>query len=152
MSTRRAMAAVGGVALVATLAACGGDSSGSDDYCQQLKTSVSSFAQLDADNFPDVVEAYHRLAAAAPEAVRADWKTLDTTMTALDKALRSADITLAELPGTPSQKSLAGVDPAKVQAVTKAASTLSSPAFTKAATAVQEHGEKVCGVRTSETS
>ena len=150
MRMRIAMAGV--VALTGSLAACGGNSTGSDDYCQQLQTSVSSFAQLDADNFPDVVEAYHRLAAAAPEAVRADWKTLDTTMTSLDTALRSADITLAELPGTPSQKSLAGVDPAKVQAVTKAASRLSSPAFTKAATAVQEHGEKVCGVRTSETS
>ncbi|REK72993.1 hypothetical protein DX116_05225 [Aeromicrobium endophyticum] len=146
---RIAMAGV--VALAGTLAACGSSSDG-DDYCRQLKTSVSAFANLDSGNFPDVVRAYHRLAEAAPDEVKADWQTLDTTMTALDKALRAADITLGELPGTPTQTMPAGVDPAKVRDVTAAASKLRSPAFTKAATAVQEHGEKVCGVTTSETS
>jgi hypothetical protein len=151
---RNLMTVAGAVVLASSLAACGGGGSELETvgYCREFKDASEVFTTVDANNFPQVVDIYHRLAAAAPSEIDADWKELDGTMAAVDEALREAGISFAEMSSYMSTRTLEGADRSEVEDVRTAASALSRPEFKEAAVAIQVHAKSTCNVDLGEPS
>src|SRR5215212_1531389 len=103
----------------ATLGACGSDdkekAATSSDYCQELKTDKAFFQSLnggdpDLSKLDTVFDKMHSLAAAAPSDVSADWKTLDTAITTIEKALADAGVKVDDLAALQKGEVPDGVD------------------------------------------
>lgn len=159
----RINAVIGAVALtltVPTLAACGsgGSSNSTSSYCTELKADKAYFQTLSGASSPDVSKLgdvfsrVHSLAADAPSNVSADWKTLDTAITTLESALKSAGIAPSDLAAMQSGSMPPNVDPTKLQALVPKLQSLSSSGVSDAANRIAADAKKSCGVDLTSTS
>ena len=100
------------------LTSCGG--SGSDAYCSELKSDKTYFDSIGTGNDPAKIdkafEKFHSLAKKAPDAVADDWKVLDDAITTVQKALKDAGVTFADLAKAEGGQAPKGVDPQKLAA------------------------------------
>jgi hypothetical protein len=157
----RMNAVIGSVALALTatiLTACGGGGGGggssnaSGTYCAELKVDKSYFEALSGSSTPDisklgvVFQRIDTLAADAPANVAPDWKTLDTAITSIETALKSAGLTFGDLAAMQNGSPPAGVDLAKLQALAPKLEALSNSDVSTAADAISADAKKSCGV------
>jgi hypothetical protein len=148
------MALASAVLLASTLAACGGGDGGSggegSDYCKDLKSAKASFGDLssgdDLGKLDDAFSTFHKLADEAPSDIDEDWKKLDGAITTVEKALKDAGVSFADLAKIQAGKIPEGVDVSKLQGLASEMSKLSSADFTKASKAIEKHAKKTCKV------
>jgi len=146
------MALASAVLLASTLAACGGDGGGGkdSDYCKDLKKASKSFGSLDSgDDLGALDEAFatfHKLADEAPGEIDEDWKKLDGALTTVEKALKDAGLSFADLAKIQQGDMPEGVDTSKLQGLASEMSKLSSSDFEKASKAIESHAKKTCKV------
>jgi hypothetical protein len=148
---------VGAVALTiagSALTACGGGGGSSDsggDYCGELKSDQSFFADFqssdgDLSNLDEAFTRMHTLAGDAPDEVADDWKTLDGALTTIENALKEAGLKPSDLGGLQSGQLPSGVDPAKLQALLPKLQALSSSDVSAAAQRIAANAKDKCGV------
>jgi hypothetical protein len=155
----RMNAVIGAVALTltaTTLGACGssGGSSSAGAYCTELKADKAYFQSLsgstssstDAANLDKVFSTVHSLAAAAPSSVSDDWKTLDTAITTIEKALSDAGVKLSDLAAMQNGTVPPGVDPSKLAALAPKLEALSNSNVSDAADRIAADAKTSCGV------
>jgi cytochrome c556 len=146
----RTVTALAAIALAASLlTACGG--SGSSAYCKDLKSDKTYFDSLsggsDTSKLGEAYQRMHSLAGEAPDAVKKDWKTIDDALTTVDKALKDAGITFADLGKLQKGETPAGADVAKLQAlVPKLSAAFGGSDVTKASKAIEKHAKSSCKV------
>src|SRR4051812_40529150 len=96
---------------VTTLTGCGGST---DAYCKQLKADKAYFADLgkgdDFSKFDEALKRFHELADEAPDEVADDWKVVDDAFKAVEKALKDAGVSFADLVKAQSGQLPPGVD------------------------------------------
>jgi hypothetical protein len=130
------------------LTSCGG--SDSDAYCSELKSDKAYFDSIGSGNDPSKIdkafEKFHSLADKAPDAVADDWKVLDDAITTVQKALKDAGVTFADLAKAESGQAPKGVDPKKLAAIVPKLQALSGPKFDKASKAIKKHAKDTCDV------
>jgi hypothetical protein len=158
----RINALIGAVALTlsaTTLAACGssGGSNSAGAYCTQLKADKAYFESLsggssNVSGLGDVFSRVHALAAAAPDNVSADWKTLDAAVTTMENALKDAGIQPSDLAALQSGSLPPNVDPTKLQALVPKLQALSSSKVSDAANRISADAKKSCGIDLSSGS
>jgi hypothetical protein len=136
---------------VSTLSGCGGNST--DAYCKSLKEDKAYFADLgkgdDFSKFDDALKRFHELADQAPDEVADDWKVVDGTFKAVEKALKDAGVSFADLVKAQSGQLPKGVDAQKLQAVLPKLQALSSAKFAKASKNIEKHAKSECNVNLS---
>lgn len=153
----RTHSVIGAVALSLTatvLAACGshgGSGSASGDYCSQLKSDKSYFAGISGSNadfskLDQVFTRMHTLAAHAPAAVSADWKTLDGAITTIETAFKQAGLKPSDLAKMQKGQLPAGADLSKLQALAPKLQALSSSKVSQAAAHISANAKSTCGV------
>ncbi len=130
------------------LTACGGSSS--DAYCSELKSDKAYFDSIgsgtDASKIDEAFEKFHSLAKKAPDEVADDWKVLDDAITTVQKALKDAGVTFADLAKAEGGQLPKGVDPQKLAAIVPKLQALSNAKFKKASTAIEKHAKDTCDV------
>ncbi|MFI5428353.1 hypothetical protein [Aeromicrobium sp. UC242_57] len=139
--------ATGVVVLGLSLAACGGsdDKAGgsSGDYCKELKSAQKTITgAASSGSIQDSVEAFHRLAAAAPSDVKAEWKVLDGVFINLEKAFKDAKVDLSDSEAAQKAISSGKISP-------EVLSKMTTPEVTKAQTAIEKHAKKACDINIS---
>ena len=146
----RTLTVLAAVALAAsTLSACGGSQSSA--YCKDLKSDKAYFGNFSGGN-PDISkldEAFkrmHTLAGEAPDAVAKDWKTIDSALTTIDKALKEAGISFSDLAKLQKGQTPAGVDLTKLQALAPKLQSLGGTDFSKASKAIEKNAKSDCKV------
>lgn len=149
----RTVTALAAIALAAsTLSACGGSESSA--YCKDLKSDKAYFDNFGGSN-PDISkldEAFkrmHNLADEAPDAVSKDWKVIDDALTTVDKALKDAGISFADLAKLQKGQTPEGVDMAKLQALAPKLQSLGGSEFSKASKAIEKNAKSDCKVNLS---
>jgi hypothetical protein len=142
------LALAGAVMLVSSLAACGGDDSGSA-YCKDLKQAASTFDDLDSGDIGGLetaFTAFHDLADEAPGDVKAEWKVLEDGISGVEKALDDAGIKFSDMEKIQANELPEGVDPTKLQGLASSFTALSDEKFSDAADTIQVHARDVCDV------
>jgi hypothetical protein len=146
------LAAAGLALATAGLAACGSTdgSHASDAYCKELRTDKAYFQSLasadpDLSKLGEVFERMHALAAAAPAATTADWKTIDSAATSFQDALSEAGLDFADLAAIQQGDLPADVDVDKVTAAMPKLAAFGGPQMEAAAAAIDKHAQKTCG-------
>ncbi|MEJ7635712.1 hypothetical protein [Aeromicrobium sp.] len=145
------LALAGAVLLGTTLVGCGGDggSGGKDsDYCKDLKASEKSISGLSSAGakLEEAFPKFHKLAAEAPSDIESEWKTLDGALLSIEKALKDAGLSVADLDQIIAGKTPDDID---VEAMTKLSSEfqkLADADFTKASKKIEKHAKDVCKV------
>ena len=131
------------------LTACGGGSS-SDAYCKELKSDKTYFDSLGSGTDPAKIDQafakFHSLATKAPDEVADDWKVLDDAITTVQKALKDAGVSFADLAKAQSGQLPKGVDPQKLAAILPKLQALSNAKFDKATKAIEKHAKDTCDV------
>jgi hypothetical protein len=147
------MALASAVLLASSLAACGGGDGGSggasSDYCKDLKKAKASFGDLSSGNLGDLDAAFktfHKLADEAPSDIDEDWTKLDGALTTVEKALKDAGLTFADLAKIQQGEIPEGVDTTKLQGLASEMTKLSSADYEKASNAIETHAKKTCKV------
>lgn len=148
------MALASAVLLASSLGACGGGDGGgsggsSSDYCKDLKKAKASFGDLSSGNLGDLDAAFktfHKLADEAPSDIDEDWKKLDGAIATVEKALKDAGLTFADLAKIQQGEMPEGVDTSKLQGLASEMSKLSSADYEKASKAIETHAKKTCKV------
>jgi cytochrome c556 len=146
------MALASAVLLASTLAACGGGDGGGEDsaYCKDLKKASKTFGDLNSGDdlgaLDEAFKTFHKLADEAPSDIDEDWKKLDGAITTVEKALKDAGLTFADLAKIQQGQTPEGVDTSKLQGLASEMSKLSSENFTKASKAIETHAKKTCKV------
>jgi hypothetical protein len=153
------LALASAVMLASTLAACGGGDGGSggkdSDYCKDIKAASKSFGSLSSGDFAQLDKAFttfHKLADEAPSDIDEDWKKLDSAIVTVEKALKDAGLTFADLGKIQSGQLPEGVDVSKLQGLASEMSKLNSSDFTKASNAIDAHAKKTCKVDLDQSS
>ena len=138
------------VLLVSGLAACGGGSGGEDsDYCKDIKKASKTFGDLSSGDISGLDKAFatfHTLADEAPSDLEDDWKKLESAITTVEKALKDAGVTFADLGKIQSGQVPEGVDVSKLQGLASEMSKLNSSEFTDASKAIDKHAKDTCKV------
>jgi hypothetical protein len=131
------------------LTACGG-SGGNDAYCSELKSDKAYFNSIGTGNDPAKIdkafEKFHSLAKKSPDAVADDWKVLDDAITTIQKALKDAGVSFADLAKAQGGQLPKGVDPQKLAAIAPKLQALSGPKFDKATKAIEKNAKDACNV------
>jgi hypothetical protein len=147
------LALASAVLLASTLAACGGDNGGGSgedsEYCKDIKRASKTFGDLNSGDVAQLDKAFatfHTLADEAPSEIEDDWKKLDSAITTVEKALKDAGLTFADLAKIQSGEVPEGVDVSKLQGLASEMSKLSSADFTEASKAIDTHAKKTCKV------
>ena len=147
------MALASAVLLASTLGACGGGDGGSggasSDYCKDLKKAKASFGDLSSGNMGDLDDAFktfHKLADEAPSDIDQDWKKLDDAIKTVEKALKEAGLSFADLEKIQKGEMPKDVDTSKLQGLASEMSKLSSSDYEKASKAIETHAKKTCKV------
>lgn len=146
------MALASAVLLASTLGACGGDGGGGgedSDYCKDLKKASATFGDLssgDVDQLDSAFNTFHKLADEAPSDIDEDWKKLDGAIKTVEKALKDAGLTFADIAKIQKGEVPDNVDPSKLQGLASEMSKLSGSDFTKASNAIEAHAKKTCKV------
>jgi len=137
---------------LASLTGCGSGSSGADSsYCKELKADKAYFASFNSGN-PDISkldEAFnrmHSLADKAPDAVKDDWKTLDTALTSITDALKDAGISFADIAKMQQGQIPKGADPQKLAALAPKLQEMSSAKLETASKNIEKHAKSTCKV------
>ncbi len=148
------MALASAVLLASTLAACGGGDGGMvartattartsrrrrrrSATCPRATTSASS-------TLPS--RTFHKLADEAPSEIDKDWKKLDGAITTVEKALKDAGLSFADLDKIQKGQMPEGVDASKLQGLANEMSKLSGADFTAASKAIEKHAKETCKV------
>lgn len=147
------MALASAVMLAGSLAACGGGDGGSggadSDYCKDLKKAKASFTDVSGGDFGKIDAAFgtlHKLADEAPSDIEDDWKKLDGAITTVEKALKEAGVSFADLGKIQQGEIPEGIDASKLQGLATQMSKLSGAEFDKASKAIETHAKKTCKV------
>ena len=147
------MALASAVLLASTLGACGGGDGGSggasSDYCKDLKKAKASFGDVETGNLGDLDAAFktfHKLADEAPSDIDQDWKKLDDAIKTVEKALKEAGLSFADLEKIQKGEMPKDVDTSKLQGLASEMSKLSSSDYEKASKAIETHAKKTCKV------
>ena len=147
------MALASAVLLAGTLAACGGGDGGSggesSQYCKDLKKAQASYGDLSSGNVAELDAAFstfHKLADEAPSDIDQDWKKLDSAITTVEKALKDAGLSFADIAKIQKGEQPENFDPSKLQGLATEMAKLSSSDFTKASKAIETHAKKTCKV------
>lgn len=138
---------VGGLLAMSVLAGCGGDST--EAYCGDLKKANSDFSAMsegDIGQFDQVIERMHKISESAPDDVKDDWKTLDTQLQKLKSELSDAGIKFKDLEGIQEGKMPKGLDPSKLQELSKNMQGLSSDKVQKASENISKHAKEECDI------
>jgi len=139
----------------ATLGACGSDdkeeAATSSDYCQELEADKVYFQSLngsdpDLSKLDTVFDKMHSLAAAAPNDVASDWKTVDTALTTIESALEEAGVSVADLAALQKGDVPDGVDMSKLAALGPKLQALNDSDVTDASNHIAENAKTACGV------
>ena len=146
-----ATAAVTAALIGGLVAGCGGGS-GTDAYCDELKSAQKDLGALNGStddvNLDDVFSRIHELAGEAPDAVADDWKTLDGAIDTIQQGFKDAGISakeLQELQKDPT-KMPEGVDATKLTELGTKMQSLSDEKFTKASQAISKHAKDECDI------
>lgn len=160
LPARTALAAAGLALATAGLAACGsqgasqGGSQGgpqaADAYCKELKADRAYFQSLasadpDLGKLDEVFQRMHSLAAAAPAATTADWKTIDSAATMFQDALTEAGLDFSDLAAIQQGDLPDDVDVEKLSAAMPKLAAFGGPQLDAAAAAIDKHARKACG-------
>jgi hypothetical protein len=147
---RSSLTAVAAVALAASsLAGCGGSENSA--YCKDLKSDKAYFDSFNGSNpdiskLDDAFKRMHALADEAPDAVSDEWKTLDEALTTIDKALKDAGVSFADIAKMQQGQTPKGVDMAKLQALAPKLQSLGDAKFSKASKAIAKNAKSECNV------
>jgi predicted small secreted protein len=124
-------------------------------YCAELKDAKADFGTLESDSpdfskFDDAIARFHELADGAPSAVAEDWKTLDSALSAMEKALADAGLKIEDLAAITAGNLPEGMTAEDVQALgpklQTAFSGLETDEVEKAGDAIEKHAKSECGV------
>jgi hypothetical protein len=148
------MALASAVLLASTLAACGGGDGGSggedSDYCKDLKKASKTFGDFssgdDLGSLDSAFSTFHKLADEAPSDIDQDWKKLDSAITTVEKALKDAGLSFADLEKIQKGQKPDNFDESKLQGLANEMTKLSSSDFTAASKAIEKHAKKTCKV------
>lgn len=148
------MALAGAVLLASTLGACGGGDGGSggedSSYCKDLKKAEKTFNDVssgsDLGQLDAAFKTFHKLADEAPSDIEKDWAKLDGAIDTVEKALKDAGLTFADLEKIQAGQVPEGVDPSKLQGLASEMTKLSSADFTEASKSIEKHAKKTCKV------
>lgn len=147
------MALASAVLLASTLAACGGGDGGGgedSDYCKDLKKASKTFGNLSSGNDLGELDAafgtFHKLADEAPSEIDKDWKKLDGAITTVEKALKDAGLSFADLDKIQKGQMPENVDASKLQGLANEMTKLSGSDFTAASKAIEKHAKETCKV------
>jgi hypothetical protein len=155
------LALAGAALLAGTLTACGGgdgSSGGSggsasggsgSDYCKDLKSASATFGSLssgDTSKLDDAFATFHKLAGEAPGAIKDDWKTLDSAISTIQKALADAGLKFSDLDKIQAGQVPEGFDPTKLAGLATQFTKLNDANFTKASKAIETHAKSTCKV------
>jgi len=145
--------ALAGTALLAgSLTACGGsggDGGSGSDYCKDLKSASKTFGSLnsgDTSKLDSAFATFHKLAGEAPSSIKADWKTLDSAINTIQKALADAGLKFSDLDKIQAGQVPPGFDATKLAGLASKFTKLNTPEFTKASKAITAHAKKTCKV------
>lgn len=145
----------GAVLAGAALAGCGGGGSSTDstaDYCKDLKKANKDFATISSGDIARINGAFdslHKLAGEAPDAVKKDWKTYETALTGVQKALKSAGISTSDMSAIEQGKKPAGIDVSKVQKLAMTLASFNNAKFQTASTNISAHAKSACKIKFS---
>ena len=151
------MAIASAVLLGGVLTACGGSDGGGSggsggsgsDYCKDIKKAAATFGDLDSGDtasLGDAFATFHKLADEAPGTVKDDWKTLDTAIGTVEKALSDAGLKIEDFDDLQAGKIPEGVDVSKLTGLASEFQKLSSADFEKSSKAIETHAKSVCKV------
>lgn len=147
------MALASSVLLASTLAACGGGGGGggeNSNYCKDLKKASKTYGDFssgaDLGSLDSAFKTFHKLAAEAPSDIDKDWKKLDGAITTVEKALKDAGLTFADLEKIQKGQMPENYDASKLQGLASEMTKLSSSDFTAASKSIEKHAKKTCKV------
>jgi len=148
------MALASAVLLAGTLAACGGGDGGSggagSDYCKDIKKAKSAYGSFssgsDVAKLDDALSTFHKLADEAPSEIDKDWKKVDGVITAIQKALKDAGLSFADIDKIQKGQMPENVDASKLQGLANEMSKISGPDVTAASKAIEKHAKNTCKV------
>jgi hypothetical protein len=146
-STKFSVAIAGALLVVSTVAGCGGSSN--DAYCEDMKKADKDFSAMGSGDFAQLEKAFktfHTLADEAPSEVEADWKVLDSAITAMEKGFEEAGIDFSDLSELQNGKVPEGVDTKKLTELSATMSKFSGPKFEKASNDIAKHAKEECNV------
>ncbi len=89
---------------------------------------------------------FHKLADEAPSEIDKDWKKLDGAITTVEKALKDAGLSFADLDKIQKGQMPENVDASKLQGLANEMTKLSGSDFTTASKAIEKHAKKTCKV------
>lgn len=144
-------AAIAGAVLVGSaVAGCGGGSeSGSDAYCQDVKSASKDFGALSGDDFSMLDQAFktfHKLAAESPATIKADWTVLEGAITMMEKGFKDAGIKFSDLAELQKGKVPDGVDVARLTQLSTTMSKFNDAKFQTASERIAKHAKDECKV------
>jgi hypothetical protein len=128
-------------------------------YCAELKDAKADFGTLESDSpdfskFDDAIARFHELADGAPSEVAEDWKTLDSALSAMEKALADAGLKIEDLAAITAGNLPEGMTAEDVQALgpklQTAFSGLETDEVKKAGDAIEKHAKSECDIDLSE--
>lgn len=145
--------ALAGAVLAASLTACSGGSGGADgasgSYCDQLKSAKTTFDTLSAGDLSQLEKGFatfHRLADAAPDDLKDQWKVLDDAASSVEDALKDAGLSFDDLPKIQAGQVPEGVDLTKMTSFAADLQKLNSKKFTDARADIAKQAKDTCKV------
>ena len=150
-STRWVAAAI--IPPLATLSACGGDSSADDastsPYCSALSDAKTHFAVLqegDVEEFGEAFAGLHELAGESPKSISQDWEAFDGSLVSLEDALAGIGLEISDLATINAGEIPKGVDAADLAQVPDLMLDHLGSEFTSSATNIERHAIEECDI------
>jgi hypothetical protein len=154
-STRWVAAAI--ITPLATLSACGGDSSadesatssGDSAYCSALADAKTHFVVLqegDVEKFDEAFAGLHALAAESPASISQDWQAFDGSLVSLEDALADIGLEVSDLGTISAGEIPKGADAGDLARVPDLMLEHLGSEFTTSATGIERHAIEECDI------
>jgi hypothetical protein len=136
------------LAVLTSVAGCGGPEQQRADYCAELKHEQARFAEMFGDDDPsallDNLPVLERVADKAPEDLQDEWQTLLNALHGLDDALDDAGVDPEDFRGG---RPPAGLSSGERKSVADAADALAAPQVVSSAQGIEQQARDVCKIQ-----
>ncbi len=154
-------AAAAALLTVTVLAGCGGGSdssnagstgsSGSGNYCDDIKSTAASLKALNGnvfarDKFSQLNAAVHSIASEAPSDIQSSWTLIASEFDALQKTITDAGLSMSDLAKMSSGQMPAGFDASKLKDLTTQLNKFDTSGVTAASKKISAQVKSDCGI------
>jgi hypothetical protein len=146
---KRSLALAGAAMLVGILGGCGDGESATESYCAAVEDAKAEFDSIEAGDFAKIDNALDRmqtLGEQAPEEVKDEWETFNSTIDELRTGLDEAGVSLEDLGALSEGEMPEGVDQQKLMELATRMRNLSSGEMREAADGIEQHAKEECDV------